>query len=38
VSNLGELAGVLAWEREFLLPLAVDVLEDFVGNTNEKVG
>jgi hypothetical protein len=37
VSNLGEPAGVLAWEREFLLPLAVDVLEDFVGNADEEI-
>jgi hypothetical protein len=35
-SNLGQPAGVLSWERDFLLALAVDVLEDFVGNTNEE--
>jgi hypothetical protein len=35
-SNLGEPAGVLSWERDFLLALAVEVLEDFVGNPNEE--
>ena len=35
-SNLGEPAGVLSWERDFLLALAVDVLEDFVGNDHEE--
>jgi hypothetical protein len=35
-SNLGQPVGVLSWERDFLLALAVDVLEDFVGNTNEE--
>jgi hypothetical protein len=34
-SNLGEPAGVLSWERDFLLGLALDVLEDFVGNDHE---
>ena len=37
-SNLAQPAGVLSWEREFLLGLAVDVLEDFVGNTSEEEG
>jgi hypothetical protein len=36
MSNLEQPAGVLSWERDFLLALAVDVLEDFVGNTNEE--
>lgn len=31
-SNLGEPAGMFLWEREFLLGLAVDVLEGFVEN------
>ena len=35
-SRLGEPAGVLSWEREFLLPIAVDVLEDFVRAADEK--
>ena len=35
-SRLGEPAGVLTWEREFLLPIAVDVLEDFVRAADEK--
>jgi len=35
-SNLAQPAGVLAWERDFLLGLAVNVLEDFVGSANEK--
>ena len=34
-SNLAP-AGVLSWERDFLLGLAVNALEDFVGNTNEE--
>lgn len=37
-SNLAQPAGVLSWERDFLLGLAVDALEDFVGNTNEEAG
>jgi hypothetical protein len=37
-SNLTQPAGVLSWERDFLLGLAVNVLEDFVGNTNEEGG
>ena len=36
--NLAQPAGVLSWERDFLLGLAVDVLEDFVGNTNDEPG
>ena len=35
-SNLGEAAGVLSWERDFLLALAVNVLEDFAGNAHEE--
>lgn len=35
-SNLGQPAGVLSWERDFLLGLAVNVLEDFVGNSDEE--
>ena len=31
-SNLGEPAGMFLWERDFLLGLAVDVLEGFVEN------
>jgi hypothetical protein len=27
---------VLSWERDFLLALAVEALEDFVGNPNEE--
>lgn len=34
-SDLGEPAGVLSWEREFLLPLALDVLDEFVGNSGK---
>ena len=37
-SNLAQPAGVLSWERDFLLGLAVNVLDDFVGNTNEECG
>jgi hypothetical protein len=37
-SNLAQPAGVLSWERDFLLELAVDALEDFVGNANEEPG
>ena len=37
-SNLAQPAGVLSWERDFLLGLAVNVLEDLVGNTNEEDG
>jgi hypothetical protein len=37
-SNLAQPAGVLSWERDFLLGLAVDALGDFVGNTNEEAG
>lgn len=37
-SNLTEPAGVLTWERDFLLGLAINVLEDFVGNTDEQDG
>jgi len=37
-SNLAQPAGVLSWERDFLLGLAVNVLKDFVGNTNEEGG
>ena len=37
-SNLAQPAGVLSWERDFLLGLAVSALEDFVGNTNEEAG
>jgi len=37
-SNLAQPAGVLPWERDFLLGLAVNALEDFVGNTNEEPG
>jgi len=33
-SNLGQPVGVLSWERDLLLGLAVDVLDDFVGSTN----
>lgn len=29
-SNLGEPAGMFTWERDFLLSLAAEVLEDFV--------
>ena len=29
-SNLGEPVGVFSWERDFLLALAADVLEEFV--------
>ena len=36
-SNLAQPAGVLSWERDFLLGLAVNVLEEFAGNTNEQV-
>ncbi|HKY34519.1 MAG TPA: hypothetical protein VJN18_01155 [Polyangiaceae bacterium] len=35
-SNLGEPVGVFSWEREFLLALAVDVLEDFVERDHEE--
>lgn len=35
-SNLGEPAGMFSWEREFLLALAVDVLEDFVERDHEE--
>lgn len=31
-SNLGEPVGMFLWERDFLLGLAVDVLEGFVEN------
>ena len=34
-SNLTHPAGVLSWERDFLLGLAVNVLEDFVSNANQ---
>ena len=37
-SNLAQPTGVLPWERDFLLGLAVNALEDFVGNTNEEPG
>ena len=37
-SNLAQPAGVLSWVRVFLLGLAVDAFEDFVGNTNEEAG
>ena len=37
-SNLAQPAGVLSWERDFLLGLAVSALEDFEGNTNEEAG
>ena len=37
-SNLAQPAGVLSWERDFLLGLAVNVMEDLVGNTNEEDG
>jgi len=33
-SNLGQPIGVLSWERDFLLGLAVDVLDGFVESTN----
>jgi len=33
-SNLGQPVGVLSWERDLLLGLAVAVLDDFVGSTN----
>ena len=36
--DLAQPAGVLSWERDFLLGLAVNVLEDLVGNTNEEDG
>lgn len=35
-SNLGEPAGVMCWERDFLLALAVDALDDFSKNTDEE--
>lgn len=35
-SNLGEPVGMFSWEREFLLALAVDVLEDFVERDHEE--
>lgn len=35
-SNLGEPVGVFSWERDFLLALASDVLEEFVELHDEK--
>lgn len=35
-SNLGEPAGIFSWEREFLLALAADVLEDCVERAHEE--
>ena len=35
-SNLGEPAGMFVWERDFLLALAADVLEDFVKDEDEE--
>ncbi len=35
-SNLGEPVGVFSWERDFLLALAADVLEEFVEPHDEK--
>lgn len=35
-SNLGEPVGVFCWERDFLLALAADVLEEFVEPHDEK--
>jgi hypothetical protein len=35
-SNLGEPAGMFSWERDFLLALAADVLEDFVEHDHEE--
>ncbi len=35
-SNLGEPVGVFSWERDFLLALAADVLEEFVELHDEK--
>jgi hypothetical protein len=29
ISNLGEPVGIFAWEREFLLAIAAEVLKDF---------
>jgi hypothetical protein len=37
-SNLAQPAGVLSWERDFLLGLAIDVLDGFVGNIKEERG
>ena len=37
-SNLAQPAGVLSWERDFLLGLAVSVLEDLVGNIDDEDG
>lgn len=35
-SNLGEPVGVFSWERDFLLALAADVLEEFVEPDDEE--
>jgi len=35
-SNLGEPVGVFCWERDFLLALAADVLEEFVEPHDEE--
>ena len=35
-SNLGEPVGIFSWEREFLLALAADVLEDCVERAHEE--
>lgn len=35
-SGLGEPAGVLSWEREFLLPIVADFLNDFVRATDDE--
>ena len=35
-SNLGEPVGVFSWERDFLLALAADVLEEFLESHDEK--
>jgi hypothetical protein len=37
ISNLGEPVGIFAWEREFLLAIAAEVLKDFEEADDEKV-
>jgi hypothetical protein len=36
ISNLGEPVGIFAWEREFLLAIAAEVLKDFEEADDEK--
>jgi hypothetical protein len=37
ISNLGEPVGIFAWEREFLLAIAAEVMKDLEESSDEEV-